>query len=95
MIKQRNDDDSYIIDNNICYICVKYPNQATYQYLIKNVKRKLVLNSIKIKRLLLNIQIICSLSIKILKSTTYIKKPKVLTVFGHIIAGMISNKKFN
>ena len=61
MIKQRNDDDSYIIDNNICYICVKYPNQAKYQYLIKNVKRKLVLNSIKIQRLLLNIQIKYSL----------------------------------
>ena len=43
--------------------------------LLKNMK-KLALKSTKMQRLLLNIQIICKMSIKILKSTTQIENVK-------------------
>ena len=89
LIKQQNEDDYNIIDK--IYLYVEDPIEAKYQYFIKNMK-KLVLKSSKIQRLLLNIQIICRMSIKILKNTTQIEN-KVLLVFDDMIADMISNKK--
>ena len=50
----------------------------------------MVLKNEKIQGFLLNIQIICRMSIKILKSAT--QKEKVLTVLDNMIADMISNK---
>ena len=48
LIKQQNDDDDYFVDK--MYLCVKDPNEAKYQNLIKKHKR-LVLTWIKIQRL--------------------------------------------
>ena len=89
LIKQQNEDDYNIIDK--IYLYVEDPIETKYQYFIKNMK-KLVLKSSKIQILLLNIQIICRMSIKILKNTAQIEN-KVLPVFDDMIADMISNKK--
>ena len=55
LIKQQNGDDYNIINNTCLY--AKDPNEAKYQYLIKNIK-KLVLKCMKFQRLSLSIQII-------------------------------------
>ena len=46
----------------------------------------------KIQRVLLSVQIICRMFTKILKSTTQIKKCKVLIVFAGMIAGILVTK---
>ena len=46
-------------------------------------------------KLLLNIQMICKMSIKILMITIREKKRKVLIVFNDMIADMINNNKLN
>ena len=63
----KNDDAYNIIDKIDLY--GKDENEAIYQYLIKSM-RKLVLKSMKIQKILLNIQVTCRMHIRILKSTT-------------------------
>ena len=58
--------------------------------LLKN--KNLALQSMKIQRVLLSIQTICRMFTKILKSTTQIKKCKVLIVFAGMIAGILVAK---
>ena len=55
LIKQQHDDDYSFIDK--IYLYVKDPNEAKYQHLIKKSERN-------------DLQIICMMSIKILKSPT-------------------------
>ena len=62
LIKQRNNDDFTIIDK--IYLSVKDPHKAIYQYRNKETWKNLGLRSVKTQRHLLNIQIICRLSIK-------------------------------
>ena len=66
MIKQEDDGDYSIIDK--IHLYVKDPYKVKYQYLNKK-RKKMVLRISKIQRFLLNIQIICRVSIKTLKST--------------------------
>ena len=63
-MKQQYDDD-YNSSIDGIYLYVKDPNEAKHQSYLKNMK-KLVLKSIKIKRFLVNLQIISRMSIKIL-----------------------------
>ena len=53
------------------YVYVKDINESKYQYLIKK-RENSGLENMKIQRLLLNIQTICRISIKILKSTAQV-----------------------
>ena len=74
LIKQQNDQDFNIIAK-IYVKNVKNSNKAKCQYLNKNMKKP-VLNAITIQKLLLNIPIICRVSIKIWTSATLIKNVK-------------------
>ena len=67
LIKQQDDNEYSVIDKKFLY--VKDPNEAKYQYLHKK-REKNGHENLKNLRLLLNIQIICRMSIRILKSTT-------------------------
>ena len=72
LIKQQYYGDYNIIDK--IYLYVKDQDEVKYQYKISKIlsenMNKLVVKSVKIQRLLLNIQIICRMSIKIRKITT-------------------------
>ena len=65
LIKQQNEDNYKVTDK--MHFNIKDPNEAKYQYLMR---------SMKIQRLLWNIQIICWMSIKILKRTIQIENVK-------------------
>ena len=71
----------------------KNPYEAGNQYLI-NKRGKVGLNDYEILKLLLNIQIICKISKKILKNTIW-KKCEVLILFGDMIAHVINSKEIN
>ena len=66
LIKQQDDDGYSVIDKIFLY--VKDPNEAKYQYLIKKRENSGLENLNDY--LIFNIQIICRMSIKILKSIT-------------------------
>ena len=53
------------------YLYVKDPNEAKYQYLIRKLEHS-GLENLGIQRLLFNVQIVCGMSMTILKSTTHI-----------------------
>ena len=52
--------DDYVI--SVIYLDVKDPNEAKYQHLIRK-REKMTLFNIKIQSLLLNIRIICRISV--------------------------------
>ena len=70
LIKEDNDD--YSISDKV-YLYDKDANESKYQYLIKRCLKNGLQNLKDPKRLLLSIQIMCRMSIKILKSTTQAK----------------------
>ena len=56
----------------------------------------LVLKNMKIQRPLLNIDLVCRMSIQILKSTNQIENAcKLLILFNDVIANLISNRKLD
>ena len=74
-IKQHNDNDYSIIDKICLYI--KDPNEVKYQYLIKK-HEEIGLEECEEDSwaFLLNIQIMCRMSVKLLKGTTHIENVK-------------------
>ena len=78
LLKQQNGDDFNIIDKIYLYICMfSIQMKENINILLKNMK-KLVWKGMKIKSSLLNIQIICRMSIKKLISTTQTENVKWL-----------------